>query len=238
MNWYEDQFDKFEVRSRNDVREFNKWIKENPNRSFDEIGKWGWNIVRSWMHWYGVYTLPTTELNDYIFKKFFPEDEWPDDRMDNEVVEVAAGYGMLGRMLGIKMTDSYVQQKNKLVSQYYDLNGQPRINYPPDVIRMEANKVPVVYHPHTIIGSYVTWGNKNFDVCMLLGASEHGPIVEDLYEKVNRIILIGNTTIQAHVTYPIRVYPYVEYKDIPGLITRSKPSENRIWVWYNDKINF
>lgn len=236
MNWYEKEFDEFKVKSKEEVEDFNKWMKEDSNRSFDEIGKWGWNVVRSWMHWYGVYMLPTTELNDYIFEKFFPEDEWPDERIDKDVVEIAAGRGMLGRMLGIKMTDNHIQQKNKLIAQYYDLNKQPRINYPSDVICMEANMVPTVYHPHTIIGSYVTWGNKSLNICMSLGASEHGPVVEDLYKRVSRIILIGNTTIQAHMTYPIRIYPYEEYDNVPGLITRSRPDGNRVWVWDKDKL--
>lgn len=230
MNWYEEQFGNINPISENETREFDKWISED-TRSFNEIGRWGWNTVRSWMHWKGVYLLPTVELNDYILETFFPENEWSDERLDSEVVEICAGYGMLGRMLGFKMTDNHLQQRNKHVAEYYDLFRQPRINYPKDVILMEANLVPKSLHPHTVIGSYVTWGSKDKNECANLGANYYGPDMVKLYEGVNRVILIGNNTILAHTTNPILSFPHKEYDNIPGLLTRSKPSENRIWEW-------
>lgn len=211
--------------------EFDKWMKINPVRSEKDIWSWGWDIIRLWMHNKGVYTIPTTELNDFIFSEFFPEDEWSDERMDDEVLEIAAGTGMLGRMLNIRMTDNYLQQDNKEVAMYYDLLGQPRIKYPSDVIKMDANKSVVVYHPHTIIGSYVTWGSKSEHDCANLGANYYGPDMMDLYSKVSRIILIGNESILSHTTNPILRYSHKVYDNVPGLITRSNPSKNRIWVW-------
>ena len=64
-----------------------------------------WDDVRSFMHEYPVYVLPTTELLDIL-----------DDLMQDyeQVIEIGAGTGSIGRLLGINMTDSYLQQDNVL----------------------------------------------------------------------------------------------------------------------------
>lgn len=234
-DWYKEQYSpKIDVKLRDEVAEFDKWINSG-ERSYDEIGKWGWSTVRSWMHWDGTYLLPTTELNDYLLNEFFPEDEWDDERISNEVVEICAGRGRLGRMLQITMTDSHIQEDNPEIKMYYLIFGQPTIKYPEDVIKCEANLVPRRFHPHTIIGSYVTWGSKDYNTTQLLGANYHGPDVIKLYKEVNRIILIGNETIKPHTTNPLLSYPHKEYTEIPGLITRSDPKYNRLWVWDQGK---
>ena len=63
-----------------------------------------WDDVRLFMHEYPIYVLPTTELLDVL------EDQTADYR---KVIEIGAGTGSIGRLLGIKMTDSYMQQDNK-----------------------------------------------------------------------------------------------------------------------------
>lgn len=243
MNWLQEQFHKFNpVMSKDELKEinpkineFNEWIKDNSERSFDEIGNWGWTVVRLWMHYNGVYLLPTIELNDYLLDKFFPENEWSDDRIDKEVIEICSGKGMLGRMLGIKMTDSMVQANNKLYKEYYKAAKQPTIKYPSDVLCMDANSAVRRLKPHTVIGSYVTWGSKNLMDCMRYGAHEKGPDMIDLYNHVDRIILIGNKSIEPHTNYPILDYPHEVITDVPGLITRSNPDLNIILVWDKNK---
>ena len=233
-NWIKDQFNNFNTLPKDDskVKEFNEWIggchEGFKEKSFEEIGYWGWNVARSWMHWYGVYLLPTTELIDFIYDELLPEDKYPDI---NKIVEICAGNGMLGKLLGIKSTDSYLQVRNKNVSQYYDIAGQPRISYPQRVLEISANDVHRRLKPEVIIGSYVTWGSKLKNDCLNLSASYYGPDMERLYRDINTIILIGNETVQSHTTNPILIYSHEEYTNIPGMITRSNPDYNKIWVW-------
>lgn len=232
-NWYYDQYTK-DIPSidENDqkLNEFDKWISDDL-RSFDDLGKYGWPLVRIWMHYKGVYVLPTVELVDYILEEFFPENEWTDERIDKEVIEICSGRGMLGRSLGIRMTDSKLQATNKNIMMYYQLANQPLIKYPSDVMMMDANDAVNRLHPHTVIGSYVTWGSRKKVDCYQLGASYYGPDLMKIYDKVSRIILIGNLSILAHTTYPINMYPYKEITDVPGLITRSDPNKNVILIW-------
>jgi hypothetical protein len=138
---------------------------------------------------------------------------------------------MLGKLLGIKSTDSYLQVRNKNVSQYYDIAGQPRISYPQRVLEISANDVHRRLKPEVIIGSYVTWGSKLKNDYLNLSASYYGPDMERLYRDINTIILIGNETVQSHTTNPILIYSHEEYTNIPGMITRSNPDYNKIWVW-------
>lgn len=73
-----------------------------------------WDDVRSFKHEYPVYVLPTTELLDVL-----------DDLIQDydRVIEIGAGTGSIGRLLGIKMTDSYLQQDNEAVKKVYEVTG-------------------------------------------------------------------------------------------------------------------
>ena len=82
-----------------------------------EWGKFSWDEVRVFMHEYPVYVLPTTELLDVL----------DDLTCDYKTIEIGAGTGSIGRLLGIKMTDSYMQQDNEAVRKYYESLGQPII---------------------------------------------------------------------------------------------------------------
>ena len=69
-----------------------------------------WEELRMFMHEYPVYVLPTTELLDMLA-----------DLTDGlKTIEIGAGSGSIGRHLGIKMTDSYLQQDNALVKKLYE----------------------------------------------------------------------------------------------------------------------
>lgn len=95
-----------------------------------EWRKFSWDEVRLFMHEYPVYVLPTTELLDVL------EDLTADYR---KIIEIGAGTGSIGRLLGIKMTDSYMQQDNNAVKMIYELTRQPVIRYPQDVIKAMAH---------------------------------------------------------------------------------------------------
>lgn len=225
-DWYKEQYYPIRVDAfgREEVTEFDEWINRC-DRSYSEIGKWGWKMIRSWMHWKAAYILPTIELKEYLLSSVFKGTD-----MDT-VLEICAGGGRLGRILGIKMTDSYLQRDNLGVYLYYTTHGQPIINYPSDVIKKSANDAVREFKPKTIIGSYVTWGSTDYETTQRKGASYYGPDMEDLYKSVDRMILIGNEDILPHVTNPILSHPHATISDVPGLITRNDPAKNRIWIW-------
>ena len=62
-----------------------------------EWRKFEWDSVVKFMHNYPVYVLPTTELLDDLTADY------------EKTIEIGAGTGSIGRLLGIKMTDSHLQ---------------------------------------------------------------------------------------------------------------------------------
>lgn len=175
-----------------------------------------WEEVRMFMHEYPVYVLPTTELLDAL----------EDLTKGLRTIEIGAGSGSIGRHLGIKMTDSYLQQDNEQVKVFYQLTGQPVIHYPPDVIKADALTAYRRFKPECILGCYVThrWreGMQNGNM--------YGVDFERLLPLVERLILVGNK--HAHGENPIMVLHHKEI-DLHGtLITRSEDrASDRIFVW-------
>lgn len=172
--------------------------------------------VRMFMHEYPVYVLPTTELLDAL-----------EDLTEGlRTIEIGAGSGSIGRHLGIKMTDSYLQQDNEQVKVFYQLTGQSLIHYPPDVIKADALTAYRRFKPECILGCYVThrWreGMRN--------GSMYGVDFERLLPLVKRLILIGNK--HTHGENPIMALRHREIDLQGALITRSEDrASDRIFVW-------
>ena len=177
-----------------------------------------WNVVRTLMHETGTYVLPTEELISYLRLVI-------DGRM---AIEIGAGNGWIGRALGIPMTDSYQQRDDPGTVMVYTLSGQPLIDYPDDVIKMEANEAVDRYSPDIVIGCYVT---HRYMPGMRTG-NALGVDFEKLLPKVKMLVLVGNKA--THADNPIMALPHLEVK-LDGLITRSAdPESNRIFIWRSD----
>lgn len=110
-----------------------------------ELLKFPWPMIRKFMHVYGLYSFPTVELIDYLAKLI----------EGKNAIEIGCGMGIIGRALGIPITDSKVQEI-PLIKQYYTLLGQPIIQYPTDVEKLEALEAVEKYHPDIVLGSYIT----------------------------------------------------------------------------------
>ena len=175
-----------------------------------------WEEVRMFMHEYPVYVLPTMELLDAL----------EDLTKGLRTIEIGAGSGSIGRHLGIKMTDSYLQQDNEQVKVFYQLTGQPVIHYPSDVIKADALTAYRRFKPECILGCYVT---HRWREGMQTG-NMYGVDFERLLPLVERLILVGNK--HAHGENPIMVLHHKEI-DLRGtLITRSEDrASDRIFVW-------
>ena len=201
---------------RKEVLDEDGHIRELPASEWQQFP---WDDVRLFMHEYPVYVLPTTELLDVL------EDLTADYR---KVIEIGAGTGSIGRLLGIKMTDSYMQQDNKVAKMVYELTRQPAIKYPRDVIKADALTAYRRFKPDCILGCYVTHKYRE-DIGT---GNMFGVDFERLLPLVKRLILVGNKF--THAANPIMAIDHTEIDLKGGLITRSSErSLDRIFVWDN-----
>lgn len=172
----------------------------------------GWDMVRWFMHEYPIYVLPTQEL---IFKLAELIDGY-------KTIEIGAGSGNIGRNLGIRMTDSYLQER-KDIKMYYSAMGQPTIKYPKDVWRSDALSATKVLKPECVLGCYVTHYSLEGE------GNSWGVDFPRLIKMVKRLILVGNKHI--HSANPIMSLPHEEIA-LEGLLTRNDDRDaDRIFVW-------
>lgn len=174
------------------------------------------NTRRLFLHYHAQYFLPTLESILFI-------DRLISDVPKKDCLEIGAGNGWLGFLLGIRMTDNYNQTKPE-IKQMYDNAGQPVIKYGADVEKIEAVDAAKKYLPHTIIGSWIT--EK--------GEPPYGnPYAIDEVEMMRyckRYVFIG-TDIEHRYKTLIRNASGQKYK-CPGLISRTKDDDkNTIWVF-------
>lgn len=160
----------------------------------------------------GIYVFPTTELIDWLKKNSI-----------GNMIEIGAGHGAIGRSLGIPITDSRMQELPE-VKSYYTFMGQPTIQYPKDVEKLEAMEAVKKYKPSTVFGGFIThkWIDGMEDGNML-GVNE-----EELIKHVDMYITVLNKN--THKTKPLLHIPHEEYY-FTWLITRSEQEGNRIAVW-------
>jgi hypothetical protein len=169
--------------------------------------------IRLFLHKWGVYCLPTTELIEHIYGAII-----------HPAIEIGCGTGALGRALGIPITDSCLQRDNAQILAYYKSIGQPLIHYPKDVECLTAEQAIKKYKPKTVIGSYIThkWTGKGKT------GSVYGVVEGRILSAGIRYINIGNDDI--HYEKPILKYPHSTH-NYPWLITRSDPEKNYIKIW-------
>lgn len=110
-----------------------------------EVEKFSFSVLRLFLHKYGLYTMPTVELIDYLAGII----------QGKKAIEIGAGMGVIGRSLGIPVTDNKMQQWPQVKAQY-DRMRQPTIQYPSDIVEMDALQAVKHYKPDIVIGSYIT----------------------------------------------------------------------------------
>jgi hypothetical protein len=168
------------------------------------------------MYKHAVYCLPTQELID-----------WLRDNIVGVAIEIGAGNGSIGRALGIPRTDSK-QQENGGIAALYALAGQPVINYPDDIEKLEALGAVAKYQPDTVIGSYIThkWrpGLENGNM--------YGVDGPEMMKHIKKFIMIGNLGV--HSKDPLLKTKYKSYP-VPWLLTRAEDqAKNRIFVFESE----
>lgn len=184
--------------------------KEYDNFSFDEL--------RYFCHVHARYGLPTIELIDFL-KEFIN---------GRSAIEIGSGHGDLGYYLGIPMTDSKQQRDIPRIVEQYKLKGQPVIDYPEVVEKLEGLEAINKYKPQVVIGSWLTtYADKE----MNYPSSPYGFKEPEILSVCESFVIIGN--IISHGQKPICD---IDHKVIcePWIKTRaSTPDKNCIYIWNN-----
>lgn len=178
-----------------------------------EVEKFGWEKILLFMYKYGLYTLPTVELIDYLAGIV----------RGKRAIEIGAGMGTIGRSLRIPITDSRMQELPE-VKAYYDAVRQPVIRYPDDVEKLDALAAVEKYEPEVVIGSYITHKWKPG----MQSGNQWGVDTGELIKRVPAYYMIGN--METHRNDPAMKYlDGIEHHDF--LYTRGGKETSVIFRW-------
>lgn len=170
-----------------------------------------------WCNTNGVYGLATDELVAWLTGRI----------AGRKAIEIGAGNGVFGRALGIKMTDSFIQERED-IKLYYSLRGQERVFYGFDVQPLEACAAVKRHKPKVVIASWVTEVYKNGK-----GFAE-GVDESKILSMVDEYILIGNLNVHGNkriVTNPPKGFKLDVYQ-FPWIYSRAtQPERNVIMSW-------
>lgn len=171
------------------------------------------NELQYFMYSYGIYTLPTTELI-----------EWLKENIVGTAIEIGCGNGAIGRALGIKLTDSKLQEK-QAIADWYKFHRQPTIKYPNDVLEYDALEAIKYFKPDTVIGSFITHKYSP----KIKSGNMYGVVEGKILQMCKKYIHIGNG--ETHRDKPILKHAHETFH-FEWLITRSANQDaNCICVW-------
>lgn len=185
-------------------------IRPIPSKMVEECG---FEQLRMFLHKYGLYTMPTTELIEYLAGII----------AGKRAIEIGAGMGVIGRALGIPVTDNKMQSWPE-VKAYYNLMRQPTIRYPADIIELDAHEAVKRYRPQVVIGSYIThkWRPG------MTSGNQYGVDNLKIARKVEAYYMIGSLT--THMQDPaMKHLDGIERHDF--LYTRGGKENSVIFRW-------
>lgn len=178
-----------------------------------EVEKFSFSVLWLFFHKYGLYTLPTVELIDYLAEII----------AGRKAIEIGAGLGVIGRSLGIPVIDNKMQEWPQVKAQY-EWMQQPTIQYPADIIEMDAHDAVKHYKPEIVIGSYIThkW------LPGMSSSNQYGVDNLAIARKVDAYYMIGSLT--THMQDPAMKYlDGIERHDF--LYTRGGKENSVIFRW-------
>lgn len=172
-------------------------------------------VLRLFMHKNGIYCLPTQELIDFLKEEIG----------ENSAIEIGAGIGAIGKALKIPTTDNRMQEWEE-IKLTYKLTGQPPIEYPEFIEKLEALEAVDKYKPQVVVGAYIT--NKWLEdkqIGNYWGVDE--PV---LLQKIKKYIHIGD--LNTHAYKPLMNIRHATYyqRNAPWLIIRGKNPFIGIWT--------
>lgn len=169
-----------------------------------------------------LYTFPTTELVEWLRSEIDDGGEFAPD-----AIEICCGSGWLGRELDIPITDSRLQEREDIMKIYREM-GQPVIQYPDDVEKLDAVSAVKKYQPEFVIGSYVTnkWGNGTSRKVGNIYGVDNGWIAAHCH----KYFMIGNENVHGRDIVMKRKHQELAFD---WLVTRGDSSKARIYVFEN-----
>jgi len=167
-----------------------------------------------WCHSHSIYGIPTPELIDWLKEEI----------RDKSAIEIGAGKGTFGKILGVPQTDGFIQLIPE-VRLHYELMKQPIIEPHKNVQKFEASDAVKHFKPEVVFGSWIT----QHDYKPIPQSSFWGVKEDEILKLVSKYIVIGNEG--SHGLKKILSYPHKKYK-FDWLYSRSQTkSENIIYVW-------
>lgn len=174
----------------------------------------GQNALSVFCHKHGVYQLPTTELVSFLSKEI----------EGMHTIEIGSGNGVIGRSLGIMMTDNYMQTWPEIIAHYESVK-QPVVQYGKDVKEIAANPAVRTYRPKVVVGCWIThlWkeGMKEGNM--------HG--VDELAmfgNGIEKYIHVGNLNTHQHKPILKNKHLRIETYQFPWLLSRSLAYKDNI----------
>ena len=190
-------------------------VKLLPNAAYEQFHPDG---LRLWCHNHARYGLPTVELIGWL-KEYIGR---------RHAIEIGSGTGDLAHHLGIKATDSKIQD-DPAAAMYYRAMGQPTIRYPAWVEKLDALAAISKYRPKVVIASWVTHWIDPTKPPPPGGGSMFGVPENRLLKTGVVYVLIGNLVVHQHK--PILQKKHREVA-LPFLRSRAhQPEMDRVFIW-------
>lgn len=171
--------------------------------------------ISNFCHKHALYNIPTTEQVEYL-----------KDQIGNKyAIEIGSGNGVLAEALGIKATDSKLQDA-PAIKQFYNIYGQNTIKYGDNVQKIDANTAVATYKPDIIIATWVTHRfEQNLRTGNAAGINEC-----QLLKHAKKYIHIGNHNV--HFDKPIRKkHKYTEHYFNWLLSKKGFDPQNVVWIF-------
>lgn len=156
---------------------------------------------------HGFYGLPTDELVEWIKQRIG----------DRYAIEIGSGNGTLGRALGIRRTDNWIQATPEMRQRYTENRVQP-VRYGNDVRKIDYKKAILKFKPQVVVAQWVTNVEKNN-----LGMDEQW-----ILENCETYIHVGHEKVHACKT--ILDQPHETHYP-PGLFSRSHREREVVYIW-------
>ena len=190
-------------------------LKLLPAAAYDGLSR---DALRVWCHNYARYGLPTVELVAWLRERL----------VGRTAIEIGSGSGDLAYHLGIPATDNRMQEWPE-IKFHYTMTGQPVIQYPDFVEKIDAVDAVAKYQPDVVIASWVTqWIDPNLPPPET-GGNAWGVKEDEILATGCEYILIGNQKV--HGDKKIMAEPHEEFA-FSFLRSRANyPALDRMWVW-------
>lgn len=162
----------------------------------------------------GSYLLPTHELVSWIKAQIG----------DRRAIEIGSGNGVLAEALGIRATDSRLQERPDIAAHYAML-GQPVVPYGDNVEKLDAIAAIRRYRPQVVIGAWVT---HLYDPARhAAGGNEFGVNEDAVLDACEYYVFLGNTAVHAGKRIWARAHAR---HAAPGLYSRAANGSQDISV--------